>query len=290
MAARLKEGDPRAAEELAPLREAMLKTFDSDQLSALGQAYAAVAARLKEGDPRAAEELAPLREAMLKTFASYQLSALGQAYAAVAARLKEGDPRAAEELAPLREAMLKTPYFEQLSALGQAYAAVAKRVGRSLVQPRDFAILLLSLHRLRSEYQCSAFAAALREASQPHRSKFKWEEIGYIYAAALLEPVCAGRATQAFVDDYWEFINSSPEVPDHNKPKEKWAGDVWAFAVWAENNLPGFYKHEHEPNVGFLPRHESTREWWSTGAQVTKSDPTVNEGCGGPDTMDDDKP
>ena len=87
----------------------MLKTRDSDQLSALGQAYAAVAARLKEGDPRAAEELAPLREAMLKTFASDQLSALGQAYAAVAARLKEGDPRAAEVLAPLREAMLKTP-------------------------------------------------------------------------------------------------------------------------------------------------------------------------------------
>jgi hypothetical protein len=76
----------------APLREVMLKTVDSDQLSALEKAYAAVAARVKEGDPRAAEELAPLREAILKTGDYLQLSALGQAYAAVAARLKEGDP------------------------------------------------------------------------------------------------------------------------------------------------------------------------------------------------------
>jgi hypothetical protein len=249
VAARLKEGDPRAAEVLASLREAMpgAPTFELD---ALGQAYADVAARLKEGDPRAAEELASLREAMPGA-PTFELGALRRAYAAVAARLKEGDPRAAEVLASLREAMLKRVDPDQLGALGQAYAAVTKRAGRGSVQPRDFAVLLLSLHRLRSKDQCRTFASALREVSQPHHSPLKWKEVGYIYVAALLEPVCAGEATKAFVDDYWEIINSSSDIPEHSKPKEKWAGDVWAFAKWAEKNLPSFDKHE--PSVGFLP-------------------------------------
>ena len=47
------EADPHAADELAGLREAIGKTTDLDQLSALAQAYAAVAGKLKEADPHA---------------------------------------------------------------------------------------------------------------------------------------------------------------------------------------------------------------------------------------------
>jgi len=99
-AGKLKEADPHAAEVLAALREMIgrpwhkLRTMrvgspnDSDQLSALAQAYAAVTGKLKEADPHAAEELAALRETIDKTTHPGLLSALAQAYATVAKRAR----------------------------------------------------------------------------------------------------------------------------------------------------------------------------------------------------------
>jgi molybdopterin converting factor small subunit len=84
VATKVKEGDPRAADVLAALRDAIGKTRNIVQLPALAQAYAAVATKVKEGDSRAADEFAALRYAIGKTTDSDQLAALAQAYAAVA--------------------------------------------------------------------------------------------------------------------------------------------------------------------------------------------------------------
>ncbi|HEY5301908.1 MAG TPA: ATP-binding protein [Acetobacteraceae bacterium] len=124
----LKEGDPQAAEELGKLRDAIGKSTDPDQFSALAQAYAAVSARLKEGDPHAAEELGRLRGAIGPTTNAARLAALAQAYAAVSAKLKGGDPQAAEELGRLRDAIGHTTDAAQLAALAQAYAAVSAKL------------------------------------------------------------------------------------------------------------------------------------------------------------------
>jgi len=168
----------------------------------------------------------------------------------VAARLKEGDPRAGDEAAALREAIAKTTNSDQLGALAQAYAAVAAWTTPGTVKPRDFAVLLQSMKRLRNDAQCEAFSAALNAASQPRRSSLAWQKIGLIYAEALLEPVCAG-ATEMFVNHLEEVLHRNAEVPEANRPKEKWSGDVWEFVLWAEKNLPGFDPHKEA--VGFLP-------------------------------------
>jgi hypothetical protein len=66
VAGKLKEADPHAAEILSRLRVAIGETNDPHRLSALAQAYAAVADGLKEVDPYIAEELARLREVIGK--------------------------------------------------------------------------------------------------------------------------------------------------------------------------------------------------------------------------------
>lgn len=120
------------------------------------------------------------------------------------------------------------------------------------VQPRDFALLLQGLQLLRSQDQCEAFAAALKEASYPGRSPFAWDKIGLFYTVALLEPVCAGRTTSKLVDDYQDILSHSASIPELRRPQRKWSGDVWEFVIWAEKNLPGF--DGHEPDIGFLPK------------------------------------
>jgi hypothetical protein len=59
----------------------------------------------------------------------------------------------------------------------------------------------------------------------------------------LLQPVAAGAPSRQLVTDYEEIIRE--------RQGASWAGDVWAFAVWARDNLPGF--DPHRPRVGFLP-------------------------------------
>ena len=165
MAARLRDGDPSAAEVLAALRKAMFTMSGPDTTpNTLAQAYAAVAARLREGDPHIAEELAELREEMAKTANPNDLSALTLAYGAVAARLGEGDPQAAEELAALREAMVNATGSDQLSSFAQAYAALAKGGDvPGAVQPRDFALLLQGLQLLEARISARPLLQRLRK-------------------------------------------------------------------------------------------------------------------------------
>ena len=63
-------------------------------------------------------------------------------------------------------------------------------------------------------------------------------------AAVLLQPVAAGSLYSQLVSDY--------EVMIRQKPGDGWDGDLWAFAVWARENLRGF--DPHQPKLGFLPR------------------------------------
>jgi hypothetical protein len=100
VATQVKEGDLRAADELAALRDAIGKTTYFAQLRAFPQTYAAMATKVKDGDPRAADELAAPRAAIGKTTDFAQLRAFPQTYAAMATKLTEGDPRAADVLAP----------------------------------------------------------------------------------------------------------------------------------------------------------------------------------------------
>ena len=235
-------------DELATLRGAIDETTDHDQLSALAPAYAAVAAKLKEGDPHASDELAALRGTIGKTASPPQLSALAQAYAAVAAKLKEGDPHASDELAALRGAIDKTVDPYQLSALALAYAAVAKAAPTAVSGKTDVSALLDSIQMLRTPDQCKALATALREAVQLGRSPLQSNEAGLVYAAALLEPVCADEeSTEMLVSDYQQLINQRAG----EKPVD-WKGDVWAFAAWAHDNLHGF--DPYQARVDFLSK------------------------------------
>ena len=49
------------------------------------------------------------------------------------------------------------------------------------------------------------------------------------------------------VSDYQQLINQRAA----EKPVD-WKGDVWAFATWAHDNLPGF--DPYQPRVDFLSK------------------------------------
>ncbi|MFO1360043.1 hypothetical protein [Plasticicumulans sp.] len=74
---------------MSALLAAMKSSTDSDQLAALGQAYAATAAKLDEKG--ASEAVSALLAAMKSSRPAdpWQLAALGHAYAAAAAKLDE---------------------------------------------------------------------------------------------------------------------------------------------------------------------------------------------------------
>ncbi len=170
--------DTHASEVLTGLREAIGKTWDRDNRSALAQAYVAAAAALKEADPLAAEELAKLREAIGKTSSFYNSSDLARAYTAVAGKLKEADPHAAEELARLREAIGKTPGLFPLDAFEQAYATVAGKLREGDPQAaEELARVREAIGKTTDPYQLTALAQAyaavagkLKEAD-PHAAE-----------------------------------------------------------------------------------------------------------------------
>jgi len=162
----------------------------------------------------------------------------------VATKLKEGDPRAADILAALRDAIGKTAVSFQLAALAQAYAAVAKAAQSAIAPEQDIALLLARMPSLRAPDQVPAFAAAITEAIRRAQPSLSPDRVGLIYTAMLLQPVAAGEPSRQLVTDYEEMIRERQGVG--------WAGDVWAFAVWAQDNLPGF--DPHRPRLGFLPQ------------------------------------
>jgi hypothetical protein len=209
-----------------------------------------VAIKLKDTSPHAADMLAVPRDAIITTTSPGQLRAFAQAYAAVATELKDVDPHAANVVTALRNAITEATDSDRLGALAQAYAAVVKAAKLTATLENDIAILLARLPMLRAPADCEAFAAALKEATQLGRVPFTWDKIGLVYAAALLEPVCAGEPARRMVTDYEEFIRQQPDAP---MPSTSWSGDVWAFVAWARRvNLTEF--DPHQPRVDFLPR------------------------------------
>ena len=88
MAASQRKGDPRVADELAPMREAIAKTTDFNRLQKLRQGYATVATKLGEGDRRGAEELEALRDAVRNASDPNQLQAFAEGYASVADKVQ----------------------------------------------------------------------------------------------------------------------------------------------------------------------------------------------------------
>jgi hypothetical protein len=263
VASKLKEGDPRAADEVAALRDAIGKSTNSDQLSlpgqlsGLAQAYAAMATKLKEVDPHGTEVFAALRAAIGESTYTFELEPLTTAYMAMATKLTEGDPRAANEVAALCDTIANSTDPDQLSALAQVYAAVAAKLkegdpratSRSAFTPeQDLALLIGQMPLLRTPEQGEAFAAAIKEATRLGLPSLSWDKVGLIVAAALLQPVSAGKPSHKLVSDYEGLVRTHPNAP---KPAKSWSGDVWAFAVWARDNLPGF--DPHRPRVGFLP-------------------------------------
>jgi hypothetical protein len=248
VASKRKEGDPHVAEVLARLHDATGMTTDSYQLSALAQAYVGVTHWLNETGSYAPEVLARLREAIGKTTDVDELSALAQAYVAVAGKLEEADAHAAEELAALREAIGKITHPDQLSALAQAYAEVAKRARPATAPVKDIAVLLSRMGDLRSQNQDKAFAAAILAALRLGSPPLTWDKAGLVVTAALLQPISAGKPTRQLVQGYEDLVRQRSDFP---KLEKSWSGDVWAFASWAHENLPGF--DSHQPKVGFLP-------------------------------------
>jgi hypothetical protein len=177
LAGALSDGDPRAVQWLAGLREAISKTIHDDELEALAQAYAAVAGKLKEADPHAVEELAALREAISKTTDDDQLEALAQAYAAVAGKLKEADPHVVEVLSALRQAVNKTTLpFKVQAALARAYAAVAGALKED--DPHASEVLAALREAIVNEYgqprdlaQAYAAVAGKSKEADPHAAE-----------------------------------------------------------------------------------------------------------------------
>ena len=68
----------------------------------------------------------------------------------------------------------------------------------------------------------------------------------------LLQPVAAGAPSRQLVNDYEEILRQQAEEVNRLRLGAGWGGDVWAFAVWARDNLPGF--DPHRPNLSFLPK------------------------------------
>ncbi len=247
VAAKLKDGDPHVADVLAALRDAIGKQTSSPVLSGLANAYAAVVAKLKDDDPHVANELAALRDGIGEQTNSFSASVLAKAYAAVAAKLKDGDAHVANELAALRDAIGKQTSSPVLSALAEAYAATAKAARPAKAPTRDISVLLGRLSFLRTESAYVAFSAAINEATRLGRSPLSWDKVGLVYTAVLLQPAAVAEPTRRLVTDYEQIIRQRQDAP---KLAESWSGDVWAFARWARDNLPGF--DPHQPNVGFL--------------------------------------
>lgn len=93
------------------------------------------------------------------------------------------------------------------------------------------------------------FVAAISAAVRAGSPLPSWQQVGLITTAVLLQPVSAGDPTRDMVGDYEKFLRDHPDgVPT---PLLAWSGDVWAFAVWARDNLPGF--NPHRPTADFLP-------------------------------------
>ena len=118
----------QSTEELASLRGAIEKTTDSDQLSALSEAYARVAEKLKESEPQVLEQLVAVRDLIGRTTNGKQLSALSDAYAKVAGKLKEGDPKVLEELVAVRGLIDRATDEDQLPTLANVYLASVSRL------------------------------------------------------------------------------------------------------------------------------------------------------------------
>jgi hypothetical protein len=121
----LNEGDPEIGNELVALREAINETIDHYQLSALTQAYAAIARNLKEGDLRAAQEVKAIRVAIKSTIERSTLAALAQVYSAIA---KAGS----QAILPEEDLAILLGQFGRLRSIEetQAFAAAIKQILR----------------------------------------------------------------------------------------------------------------------------------------------------------------
>jgi hypothetical protein len=252
VAAKLGNSDSHIAAELADLRSLATDTPFLVQFNAYAyeHAYVSILSRLKDGDYRVRNELTALRDAMdlrESLNLSLSLSILASEYEAAAAKLIDGDSRATAELLALSDAISKTADPDKLQALALAYAAAAKRARLVDAPRRDIAILLARTADLRTAAQSKAFASALREAVRLGQTPLSVDQIGLVYAAALLQPVSGGEPSGKLVSDFEEILRQ--RVP--GKLKESWSGDVWAFVKWARENLPGF--DMHSSNIGFLP-------------------------------------
>jgi hypothetical protein len=245
MAAKLQERDAHTPEVLAVLRQQFGKGYVTEDLV---RGYAAVATTLLNDDAHAIGELEALRVAIAQSTDPGQLSALAGSYAAVAAKQKDADSLAVPVLAALSETISRTANPYELGRLAQSYAAVAKIARTPTAPGRDIAILLGRFAKLRSVDQGAACADAILAAMRLGWPPLAWEQAGLVVTAALLQPASAGEPTRRLVSGYEELLRER-SVPQ--KPKKSWSGDVWAFANWARENLPGF--DPHQPNVGFLP-------------------------------------
>src|SRR5262249_928302 len=85
--------------------------------------------------------------------------------------------------------------------------------------------------------QCNAFVAAIMAALRLGSSPLSWNQAGLIVTAMLLQPISAGEPTRQLVQGYEELVRERSDFP---KLEKGWSGDVWAFANWARQNLPGF--------------------------------------------------
>jgi len=168
---------------------------------------------------------------------------------AIAAALPAGDARVNSMLAALRAAIGKTTDPSQLADLAQAYVAAAGKARLDAPPLQDIAVLIGRIPDLRTAEQSRAFVAAISAAARLGSPPLSWKQVGLITTAALLQPVSAGKPTRDLVGNYEKFLRDHPEgVP---APLPAWSGDVWAFAIWARDNLPGF--DPHRPRVDFLP-------------------------------------
>jgi hypothetical protein len=105
------------------------------------------------------------------------------------------------------------------------------------------------MEKVRAVYEPQAFMPAIQTASSLGNPGISVQKMGLIVNAALMSPLLADDGTQGLIlDGYEERIRRQPGSLRVDK---SWAGDIWAFASWAKNTLPGF--DSERPNIGFLP-------------------------------------
>jgi len=205
--------------------------LNPNELSALAQAYQAVAAKLPA--EKANEALVSVLTAMQrKDLDPDRLSALAQAYQAVAAKLPEKDARANEALTPVLAAMQRKDLDpDQLNALAQSYQAVVAKLPAEALRGNQ-----TLLNGLLVRAPTSAIFLEIAKAELMGASAFGRQETVGLTMNLLSDPLSVEVRDKLLPAIAPVLVKEDQTLGP--PPKE---GDIWEWLEWI--NQPGSHNN-----------------------------------------------